>query len=823
MHASTPKQNRILAALPAADFSRMEPDLEPVSLSSGEVLYEAGDTLGYLYFPTTCLVSLIASSAAGYSSELAMTGDDGVVGVAVVLDGETATHRLVVRGAGEAYRFRAELARWEFNQHGKLEKLVLRYAHVLITRIARTAFCNRHHTVDQQLCRWLLLSLDRQTGDKLNITHAEISTMLGVRREAVTEAAGRLQAAGLISYSRGRVSVLARAGLESRACECYAAAKAEGEHQLQPLPDMLARHRTRPNPASTRKLAEQRALQLETIAPEAPADKDRLLRELRLHEIELEMRNEELARAYAEADALRNEYADIYDFSPVAYVTVDALGVIRQINLAGAILLGLKRSEIQRHRFGASVVTEDIPTFTRFLALVLEGRARRQCEIGLAATGHRPPAIVTIVAVANESADECRMVLADVTAQRTAERKLRERAQYQRALLDTFPFMVWLKDEESRFLSVNRPFAEAFGWPDPESLVGKSDLDVASPDLARAYRDEDRAVLESGQPRHVEEQIESGGQRTWHETFKSPVMVDGRVIGTVGFARDITARKQAEVALIASNLRQQTLIETMPDLVLALDVEGHVTDFHPPAGMMPEDIAVESLIGKHFREAFPADAADALANAIAGMIEDDRPRRFTAAATWQGRRLEFSATLSKISAGDGQAAGYLCVARDVTEENIVRGRERLLVSALEAVGNGVVITDTDATIEWANPAFEALTGYTRGEAVSRSPADLIKSGRQGKEFYKAMWAAIRAGQVWRGELVNQRKDGALYQAELTIAPVRDEAGVIRHYVGIQHDIGDRMRLEQETRRQVKTESAPGASGHGRAIDDDTAD
>lgn len=539
----SPKQNQLLASLSAEDYFRLLPDLEPVSCVPGQVLGGPGELMPYAYFPTTCVVSLLATGSDGVSVAVAVAGNDGMVGVTGLLGGELLPQLALVQGAGEAYRMRAELVHWELDQRGGLLPLGLRYAQVLMAQMAQTALCNRHHTVEKQLCRWLLLLLDYSPAPMLTLTQAALANLLGVRREAVVAAAGKLQSAGLIRYSRGRITVLDRPALERQVCECYAVIRKEGARLAQPLASVSGRHRVRANLASVRKRAEERFRQSRFTLPNAPEDKDRLLEELQVHLIVMEMQHEELAQSYAEADMLRDRYADIYDFSPIAYVTVNELGAIRQINLAGAILLGLRRSQITRFRFSASLSEDSRPAFTSFLGAVLGGDGRGHCELELAATAQRPAVIVAVDGVADDAGRECRMVLVDVT-----------------------------------------------------------------------------------------------------------------------------------------------------------------------------------------------------------------------------------------------------------EERLARARERLLNSALLAVGNGVVITDLDGRIQWVNPAFEALTGYVGKEALDLRPADLLKSGLQSKAYYVAMWQTILAGGVWRGELVNRRKDGSLYRAELTIAPVRDEVGAISHFVGIQEDIGHRGKL-----------------------------
>jgi CRP-like cAMP-binding protein len=227
-----PKQNHLLAALPAAEYERIAPHLELVSMPLAEVLYESGKQLSHVYFPTTSIVSLLYVMEDGASAEIAVVGNEGILGIALFMGGESTPSRAVVQSAGEGYRLKAQLLKTEFNLSGPTLHLLLRYTQSLITQMAQTAVCNRHHSVDQQLCRWLLLSLDRLQSNELIMTQELISDMLGVRREGVTDAAGNLQAAGLISYRRGHITVLDRPGLEKRSCECYEVVKRETDRLL---------------------------------------------------------------------------------------------------------------------------------------------------------------------------------------------------------------------------------------------------------------------------------------------------------------------------------------------------------------------------------------------------------------------------------------------------------------------------------------------------------------------------------------------------------------------------------------------------------------
>jgi CRP-like cAMP-binding protein len=237
--STTPKDNQLLAALPEATYESLLPFLEPVALPLGLSVYEPGAAQDYVWFPTDSIVSLLYVLADGASAEIAVTGSEGLVGIALFMGGESTPSRAVVQSAGHGFRLNASVLRREFERGGALQHLLLRYTQALITQMTQTAVCNRHHSVDQQLCRWLLLSLDRLPGNELAMTQELIANMLGVRREGVTEAAGKLQAEGLIHYSRGHITVLDRKQLEARVCECYVVVKKEYERLL---PESATRH-----------------------------------------------------------------------------------------------------------------------------------------------------------------------------------------------------------------------------------------------------------------------------------------------------------------------------------------------------------------------------------------------------------------------------------------------------------------------------------------------------------------------------------------------------------------------------------------------------
>jgi CRP-like cAMP-binding protein len=229
-----PEQNLLLASLGEEVRLRLFPHLEPVELPLGKVLYESGGALRHVYFPTDSIVSLLYVMESGASAEISVVGNDGLIGISLFMGGESTPSRAVVQSAGSAYRLPGQRLKDEFNRHGELLQLLLRYTQALITQMAQTAVCNRHHSVDQQLARWLLLSLDRLPSNQLTMTQDLIANMLGVRREGVTEAAGKLQKLGIIHYARGHITVLDRAALEANACECYAVVRRETDRLLSP-------------------------------------------------------------------------------------------------------------------------------------------------------------------------------------------------------------------------------------------------------------------------------------------------------------------------------------------------------------------------------------------------------------------------------------------------------------------------------------------------------------------------------------------------------------------------------------------------------------
>jgi CRP-like cAMP-binding protein len=257
MQASA-KQNHLLGAIPEKEWERFAPNLSPMVLDLGDVLYESGTSQPYVFFPTNAIVSLLYVMENGSSAEIAIVGNEGLVGISLFMGGATTPSRAVVQSAGQGFRMKAEFVRDEFTHAGPVQQLFLRYTQALLTQMGQTAVCNRHHSVDQQLCRWLLMSLDRLQSNELTMTQELIANMLGVRREGVTEAAGKLQRAGVIRYNRGRITVLDRPSLERLSCECYEVVRKEFARLLPWDDGQTAKKGTRP-PRTTRSLKRRRS------------------------------------------------------------------------------------------------------------------------------------------------------------------------------------------------------------------------------------------------------------------------------------------------------------------------------------------------------------------------------------------------------------------------------------------------------------------------------------------------------------------------------------------------------------------------------------
>lgn len=417
--AQSARRNDILAALPILDYANFCGDLESVDLISGQVIDEPGTSFGFVYFPVTCTVSLVSSTQDGEMSELAITGREGLVGVASVLGMPTMNHRAMVMCAGQAYRMSAHTFELAIGQSDTFRRLTLRYVQALMTQMAQSIVCSRHHSVLQRLSFWLLFNQDRAVSDELKVTHEVIAHMLGVRRESITQAAGLLQASGWIRTSRGKIRIENAMGLRDRACECYDLMNNEYARLNQLMtPNLPTMHaNSSPCPAQ-----EHRADEYIALHPELAPDR---------------------------------KYADIFDFAPVGLLSVDGQGQMLEVNMAGAILLGVQRSQSARQLFTDFLTSESREEFLRFHAEVMTGKCRRHCELSLAATAQRPLMVVRIDATVDEEGLENRMVMFDITEQVQQSMALVALEREQHDLLAHLPGVFWIKDESGGFVAVN--------------------------------------------------------------------------------------------------------------------------------------------------------------------------------------------------------------------------------------------------------------------------------------------------------------------------------------------------------------------------------
>ncbi len=398
-------------------------------------------------------------------------------------------------------------------------------------------------------------------------------------------------------------------------------------------------------------------------------------------------------------------------------------------------------------------------------------------------------------------------VFAVITERKKAEEALQNKERYQRALLDNFPFAVWLKDTESRFLAVNELFAKTFNIPTADELVGKSDFDITTPDIAEAYRADDRAVLESRRKNTTEEERVSLGERRWLETYKAPVIgQNGELFGTVGFLRDITERKQSEEALTYERNLLRALMENTPDHVYFKDKDSR---FLRISGAQARHFGLDDpaqAVGKtdfdffeekHARQALE-DEQEIMKSGVAIVDLEEMESRPNGRDTW------VSTTKVPFRGEQGEIIGTFGISRDITIRKQAEKERRRLATAIEQVAEAILITDPRGIIQYVNPAFEQITGHRRSGVNGQTPR-LLKSGRQNVGFYEELWKTISAGGKWRGRFINKKKDGTLFTDETTISPVFGEKGEIINYVGVKRDITEELSLQTQLAQAQKLE------------------
>ena len=425
------RQNKLLAGVPLSHYARMSEHLKPVDLAAGQVIYEAGESLEFVYFPTTCTTSLVSHTTDGDSSELAMTGRDGMVGVALVLGSGSMNHRVVVQCAGQAFRMPADAFLMEMTRCRELQQLVLCYVQILLTQMSQSIVCIGHHSVSERLSYWLLFNRDALGSDQLKVTHEMIANMLGVRRESVTQALGKLQSAGLVASGRGKINILDRDGLSDCVCECFSLVSSE-----------------------TQRLYERAGR-----TPEACFESD-----------------EACLQPVGQDHDLLHKYQDAYDFAPVGFVSLDRQGRVVHTNLAGAIMLDIQRSQHKLSPFQAFMKPSDQAAFLAYHQEVFSGRCRRYCEVTLCATDHRSEMVVRIDATLDEMGEECRLVMIDVTEDKKQMAQELARERQQQEWLAKQPFMLWFKDQDGHLISANSSLIEDWRHFAQDASLEKVDL-----------------------------------------------------------------------------------------------------------------------------------------------------------------------------------------------------------------------------------------------------------------------------------------------------------------------------------------------------------
>ncbi len=433
------RQNQILGALPLSHYTRMADSLKPVDWVSGQVIYEPGEALDFVYFPTTCTTSLVSHTQEGDSSELAMTGRDGLVGIPVVLGGASMNHRVMVQCAGRAFRMSAEAFQAELLRSRALQQLALSYVQALITQMSQSIVCIGHHAVSERLCYWLLFNGDAMPDEPIKITHETIAHMLGVRRESVTQALGKLQASGLVASGRGKITVLDREGLSEQVCECFSLVTSEKQRLYERA---LRQCGSNDDPDSELLLP---------VEPSSGADQ-----------------------------SLLQKYQDAYDFAPVGFVSLNRQCQVVQTNLAGAIMLGIQRSSAGHHHFEEFMSAQDQCRFQDFHQSVLSGKCRHHLEVTLSGTEHRAEMVVRIDGTLDESGEECCLVMIDVTEEKKQVAELLARERQQQDLLLKQPAKPWFQDSAGRLIP-------AHATPIGAAYQGSGQEAEASIDWHRVY------------------------------------------------------------------------------------------------------------------------------------------------------------------------------------------------------------------------------------------------------------------------------------------------------------------------------------------------
>ena len=807
MAAPAPKQNQLLAALKHEEFMRLEHELEPVELLAGQVLYRSGEIIEYLYFPVSVVASVSVSGGDGESTSLAIVGNEGVLGFSVTSGSERAPYDVMAINHGMAYRLRRELAEWEFDQHGSLLWLVLRYGQLAAFSFAQTAICNLHHSVEQRLCGWFLGIAGKSGQTHFNLTHAFIAAQLGVRREAISETAATLQGAGMIEYSRGKINLLDQEALGKMACACREYVT-KHQQQLPPtLADTLRRYRVRPDPVTMRRLAEKRASHADIPKPSSLSDYGRLVAELEVRKHMHDIQMEALIESYAEADRLRERYADIYDFSPVAYASVDASGVLKQINLSAAILFGVKRSEAARHRFVDGIVAGQREAFNEFLKQVLNNHGHHRMETTLAATGQRPEAFVIIDGIADEAHDECRMVITDVTKEKAHEQSLRH---------------------ANELLEMSHAAANAGSW-DWDIVSGKT---TWSPNLFNLFglvasRDDPsfetwRKVLHPEDAVNAEQEIERAirdhhklfnqyrvrlpsGEIRWISAVGEAVYDDaGKPLRMRGICIDATRQVEAETEARRHAEHLRTVADFTFDWEYWQDPDGTLLYVSPSceriSGYHRDDFLADP--GLLTRIVVPEDRATLEAHRVETAVLSPSHEMEFRIVRKDGETRWISHCCQPVHSEAGKYLGRRVSNRDVTEKKAAEAQLRLWSESFMHSDLGLAISDAKRNIFLAvNPAFARDRGYTPEELAGR-PISTITPEGDWATFIQDISQISSAHVVVKSR--HRCKDGRVFPVLLDMTLLYDADGNPVNRVVYALDISERTDREGHSGKAAGT-------------------
>lgn len=807
MKAHNPRTNQILAAIKAQEFLRLENDLEFVEFGQGQTIYEAGDRIEHLYFPVTLAASMLVADSDGSSTCVAIVGNEGVLGIGVACGAAITPYSVVAINGGGAYRLRRQLVEREFALHSTLLDHVLRHGEALAFSFAQTAICAQRYTVEQRLCRWLLDAAEKSGLSVLPMTHAGLSAQLGVRREAVTEAARQLQDAGLIQYSRGQLAVQKPDELQRRACACHEKIAAYQQAAMSHSAEIAQRQNGHLEPPSIRKLIEERAKRTADELPDSLAEIRKMVAQLEVTKELGQLQLAELAESFAEAERLREMYAELYDFSPVAYATVDSAGIIQQVNLACAILLGHKRSEIVRHRFVDSVVPDQQAQFTRFLRDVLGGHQHCRIEVELSANHQRHMAAVLIDGVADENGRECRLVVTDITQRKALERRLAEsnaEAQLLKHALDHVNAYVYLKDRDLKYRYANRMVLDLMGVTE-EQLLGHDDSSHFPADVVAHFQEADRRALKG--ERVVDETVvrHADGRLIHTRDTKSPIYENsdgGQLWGLCAVSTDISDLKQAETKLQESYRLLELAQRTANAGAWERDfTTGRVTWSDNLYRILGLDPAQDKADGETWRRlVLPEDQERTEATINAAVADPHKPISVSTRV-----RLADGSIRTIDVVGDAQydetqkplrASG---IAIDITERAELERKLRLWSVAFEESELSIAISDVATnTLVSVNRAFAKAHGRTESELIGQ-PVSTV--------FPAADWGWVSRQLAGDGGISHMvldaphiRADGSLFPALADITIIRGADGKATNRVVFVMDVT--QLKEQEAQLKV---------------------